>query len=264
MLIAALQMEPVSGDIDANLEKIERAVKSAALMGARLLVAPELALTGYALGQRFATLAEPAEGPMVGRIRGLSRDNGVAIAVGFPERAGDHVYNSAVLALPDGGIHIYRKCHLYGPKERAAFRASSAPPAVYDFDGLKLGMLICYDVEFPEMVRGLALAGAQLVLVPTALPAGPSARQVSRLIVPSRAMENQLFIAYADLCGTENGASYEGRSVIAAPDGEYLARAGREEALLLARINPAGYAVTEAETPYLADRQPEVYRQMKQ
>lgn len=262
MLIAALQMEPVSGDVEANLAKIDRALKTAASMGARLLVAPELALTGYSLGARFQTIAEDVNGPMVSAVRAMAARSGLAIAVGFPERVGDVVYNASMLALPEGGIHIYRKCHLYGPKEKAAFAPSRTPPAVYAIGGLKVGMLICYDVEFPEMVRGLALNGAQLVIVPTALPAGPSARQVSRIIVPARAMENQLFIAYADLCGTENGASYEGRSVIAAPDGEYLARAGRDETLLFARINPAAYAVTEAETPYLSDRQPDVYGQM--
>ncbi|MBB4062972.1 carbon-nitrogen hydrolase family protein [Gellertiella hungarica] len=262
MLIAALQMEPVPADTGANLAKIERAARSAAAMGVTLLVAPELAVSGYSLGARFATIAEPAEGPSIARIRAMAAEQGMAICVGFPERADGVVYNSAVLATPSGDLHIYRKCHLYGPKERAAFAVSTAPPAVFELGGLKVGMLICYDVEFPEMVRGLALQGAQLVLVPTALPAGPSARQVSRLIVPSRAMENQLFIAYADLCGVENGAAYEGRSVIAAPDGEYLARAGRDETLLFARINPAAYAVTEAETPYLADRMPEVYRKL--
>lgn len=263
MLIAALQMEPVSGDVAANLAKIERGLRTAAAMGARLLVAPELALTGYALGARFQTIAEDRDGAMVTEIRRMARAFGMAVAVGFPERAGEAVYNSALLALPDGPCHIYRKCHLYGPKEKAAFAVSAAAPEVYDLNGMKVGMLICYDVEFPEMVRGLALAGAQLVIVPTALPAGPSARQVSRIIVPARAMENQLFIAYADLCGSENGAFYEGRSVVAAPDGEYLARAGRDETLLFARINPGAYAVTEAETPYLADRQPDVYRQLR-
>lgn len=262
MLIAALQMQPVSGDIRANLARIEHAAETASVMGARLLVAPELALTGYSLGARFASIAEPADGAMITAIRTMAARHRLAIAVGFPEREGDVVYNSAILAAPDGPFHIYRKCHLYGPKERAAFAASSEPPAVFDLGGLKVGMLICYDVEFPEMVRGLALAGADLVVVPTALPAGASAQQVSRIIVPARAMENQLFIAYADLCGTENGASYEGRSVIAAPDGEHLASAGTEETLLFARINRSAYVTTEAETPYLADRKPDVYRKL--
>lgn len=262
MLIAALQMQPVSGDVTANLAKLERAAETASVMGARLLVAPELALTGYALGARFATIAEPADGPMVLAVSAMAARHGLAIAVGFPERAGDAVYNSAILAQPDGTRHAYRKCHLYGPKEKAAFVPSSDPPAVFPVGGLKVGMLICYDVEFPEMVRGLALAGADLVVVPTALPAGPSARQVSRIIVPARAMENQVFIAYADLCGVENGASYEGRSVIAAPDGEHLASAGQEETLLFARINRNAYAAAEAETPYLADRQPHVYARL--
>lgn len=259
MLIAALQMEPTPGDYEANLAKIERAARAAAEMGARLLVTPELSLSGYALGKRFATLAEPADGPAVSRLRALAEALGLAIVAGFPERDGERVFNSAVLAKPDGTYHVYRKCHLYGPAEKAAFAVSDALPTVMTVDTLKVAMLICYDVEFPEMVRGLALSGAKLILVPTALPAGPASRHVSNLLVPTRAMENQLFIVYADLCGQENGLEYEGRSVIAAPDGEYLARAGQDETLLFARIHPGAYAVTDAETPYLADRRAELY-----
>nr|WP_316655907.1 carbon-nitrogen hydrolase family protein [uncultured Gellertiella sp.] len=263
MLIAALQMEPVPGDFAANIGKIEQAARNAAAMGAGLLVAPELAVSGYALGPLFRTLAEPLDGPAVIRLKAIAAECGLAIVAGFPERAGPDIYNSAVLVQPDGTVHCYRKCHLYGPAERATFSVSHDPPDLVSLGSLKLGMLICYDVEFPEMVRGLALSGAQLIVVPTALPAGPSARLVSNLIVPARAMENQLFIAYADLCGAENGCAYEGRSVIAAPDGEYLARAGLEETLLFARINPAAYVVTEAETPYLADRRPEIYARFR-
>lgn len=259
MLIAALQMEPVSGDCAANLDRIEKAARSAAEMGAGLLVAPELAISGYALGLRFKTIAEPADGPSIAKIREMAARYNLAITVGFPERAEAVVYNSAALVRPDGTLHVYRKCHLYGAAERAAFEPSRQAPSVVMLGNLPVGLLICYDVEFPEMVRGLALAGARLILVPTALPAGPSARQVSSLIVPARAMENQVFIAYADLCGRENGSAYEGRSVIAAPDGEYLARAGKDETLLFARINPAAYAVSAAETPYLADRRPDIY-----
>lgn len=260
MLIAALQMQPVPTDYSANTAKIERALQAAVGMGASLLVTPELSLSGYALGHRFADVAQPADGEAVSRIRALSRAHQIAIVAGFPERDGPRVYNSAVLAKPDGTFHVYRKCHLYGPAEKAVFAVSDDLPVVMTVGPLKVGLLICYDVEFPEMVRGLALAGAKLVLVPTALPAGPASRHVSQLVVPARAMENQLFIVYADLCGQENGLVYEGRSVIAAPDGECLARAGQDETLLFARINPGAYAVTDAETPYLADRRPDLYR----
>lgn len=260
MLIAALQMEPTPTDFAANHAKIERAARAAVEMGASLLVTPELSLSGYALGKRFSEIAEPVDGAAVSRLRALSQELGLAIVAGFPERDGERVYNSAVLVKPDGSQHVYRKCHLYGPAEKAVFAVSDAVPAVMTVGNLRVGLLICYDVEFPEMVRGLALAGAKLIIVPTALPAGPASRHVSNLVVPARAMENQLFIVYADMCGQENGLGYEGRSVIAAPDGEYLARAGQDETLLFARINPGAYAVTDAETPYLTDRRPELYR----
>ena len=133
-------------------------------------------------------------------------------------------------------------------------------PHVFDLNGIKTGMLICYDVEFPENVRTLALAGAELILVPTALPEGIISRRVADTVVPTRAFENGVFLVYADLCGAENGLSYGGRSVILAPDGDELARAGMRETLLVAEIDPTAYDDAKAQNPYLIDRRPGLYR----
>lgn len=259
MQISLFQMQPISAEVELNLQKIERASRVAAEMGADLLVAPELAVTGYALGTDFSAVAEPRDGAVVRRLQKMADQQGLAIAAGFAEKADDVVYNSAVVARPKDSPVFYRKCHLYGPVEKAAFAPGGEPPAVFSIGGLKAGLLICYDVEFPEMVRGLALQGADLVIVPTALPAGKSARHVAQLVVPSRAMENQVFIAYSDLCGAEGELSYEGRSVIVAPDGEGLARAGHDETLLFASVDKGAYETCRKENPYLTDRRPELY-----
>ncbi|MDI7860392.1 carbon-nitrogen hydrolase family protein [Rhizobiaceae bacterium n13] len=260
MQISLFQMQPISGDVELNLQKIERASRVAAEIGAELLVTPELAVTGYALGKDFTSVAEARNGPAVRRLQVMADEQGLAIAAGFAEKEDDGVvYNSAVVVRPRETPVFYRKCHLYGPVEKAAFAPGGEAPATFKVGGLRAGMLICYDVEFPEMVRGLALAGAELVIVPTALPAGKSARHVAQLVVPSRAMENQVFIAYADLCGQEAGLTYEGRSVIVAPDGEALARAGHDETILFASIDPGAYEACHKENPYLTDRRPELY-----
>ncbi len=136
----------------------------------------------------------------------------------------------------------------------------SEPPHVFDLNGIKTGMLICYDVEFPENVRTLALAGAELILVPTALPEGIISRRVADTVVPTRAFENGVFVVYADLCGTENDLSYGGRSVILGPDGDELARAGMRETLLVAEVDPADYDDARSQNPYLIDRRPGLYR----
>ena len=260
MKIAVLQMQPVAADIRANLEKIVQAAESASAMGADLLLAPELALSGYALGPRFADVAEPRDGDMVSALLDIAAEFELAICAGFPERDGSGIYNSAVLVRPDGSAECYRKTHLYGEAERAAFRAGDERPHVFDLCGIRTGMLVCYDVEFPENVRSLALAGAELVLVPTALPDGVISRRIADMVVPVRALENGVFVAYADLCGSEGEMRYGGRSVIVSPDGDEIARAGMGETLLIAEIDPDAYLEARRQNPYLTDRRPVIYR----
>ena len=260
MLISLYQMQPISGDVPGNIGKIAQAAIAAAEMGADVLVTPELGTSGYGLGPRFAELAETRDGSIIGALTEIAADCGLAICAGFPERDGDQVFNSAVVVRPDGSLEFYRKGHLYGDGERAAFVAGPDSPHVFDLFGIKTGMLICYDVEFPEYVRTLALAGAELVLVPTALPAGIISRRVADMVGPTRAFENGLFLVYADLCGNEGELSYTGRSVILAPDGDELARAGTGETLLVAKIDLSAYDDAKAQNPYLTDRRPSLYR----
>ncbi|MEP9367695.1 carbon-nitrogen hydrolase family protein [Xanthobacter sp. VNH20] len=259
MLIALLQMTPAAADPVANLARIEQAAMAAGAFGCDLLVTPEMGVTGYNIGADIARLAEPRDGPLVRRLGEIAARAGLALVAGFPERADGAIYNSLVLARPQDSPFVYRKCHLYGPDEKAAFTAAGAYSDIVEIAGLKVGFLICYDVEFPEMVQGLALAGADLVVVPTALAATPSCRRIALSLVPARALENHVFIAYADLCGSERGLTYQGCSVIAAPDGEDLARAGEAEALLMARIEPRAYDAARAENPYLEERRPTLY-----
>ena len=254
VIVAVLQMEPTPADVAANLAHIATAARAAASFGATLLVTPEMAVTGYAIWDDIPRLAEARDGAIVGALSGLAKRHGMAVVAGFPERDGAAVYNSAVAALPDGATHLYRKSHLYGPYEKAAFEAGREPSPLFEIGALKAGLLICYDVEFPEMTRGLALAGAELLLVPTALPKGGTSARVSRSLVASRALENRVFVAYAGLCGCENGQSYQGGSVIVGRDGEDLARAGLEATLLISRLDTS---ITGE--PYLIDRRPDLY-----
>lgn len=255
---ACLQMQPQPADIDANLARIGAAAASAAALGSRLLVTPEMAVTGYAIWDRIAQLAQPRDGAIVQGLIAIAREHRIAVAAGFPERCGDTVYNSVVLVQADGATVFYRKCHVYGPLENAAFSKSSAHSEIVEIAGIKAAMLICYDVEFPEMVRAAVLAGAQLLLVPTALPRSAPSRRVALSMVPTRAFENNVFIIYAGLCGVENETPYQGNSVIVGPDGEDLARAGMDETLLIATLDPARFATLQLD-PYLRDRRPELY-----
>ncbi|WP_277343792.1 nitrilase-related carbon-nitrogen hydrolase, partial [Pseudomonas viridiflava] len=126
------------------------------LQGAQLLVCPEMFLTGYNIGAAAVQrLAQPADGAAARQIAGIARHTGVAIAYGYPERGEDgRLYNAAQLIDAHGNrLGNYRKTHLFGDADRAMFSAGEQAPALFEFNGWKLGLLICYDLEFPENAR---------------------------------------------------------------------------------------------------------------
>src|SRR3546814_6062788 len=143
MRLAVLKMGAVAGDVAANLALIDAAAGQAAAGGARLLVAPELALTGYGAGEAIRDLAEPADGPQVARLRSLAKAHGLGIVAGFAEREGEHIFNSLVLADGEAPPSIYRKTNLYGAYERRLFTPGNPQSDLRDFDGVRPGLLIC-------------------------------------------------------------------------------------------------------------------------
>ena len=254
MRIAIQQMEAVAGDVAANLDRIAAAAEQAAAGGARLLVAPELALTGYGAGEAIRSLAEPADGPQMKRLQALAVQHDIAIVAGFAERADGRLYNSLAMVADDARPFVYRKTHLYADYERALFTPGRTSIDMWIFHDLKLSFLICYDVEFPENVRRLAKAGVEVVLVPTALPQGPFAAFIATQVVPVRAFENQVFVVYANHAGRDDRFAYAGLSCAAGPDGQFLAAAPDDQpALLFADIEPAAFAESRRANTYLAD-----------
>lgn len=258
MRLAIHQTAGSTRDAAANLESMAASAADAAREGARLLVLPELYLTGYNIGEAVGELAEPADGPSARRAAEIARANDLAILYGYPAREGDELYNAAQLVDRDGRrVANHRKLHLPSAWEKRVFRRGGALTTC-TIDGVRLGILVCYDVEFPESVRSLALAGAQVVLVPTALTQ-PYDR-VSTRLVPTRAFENGVFVAYADRVGAEDDVAYCAGSCIVGPDGLDIARARRGEELVVADIDIARIAEVRDELPFLADRRPEIYR----
>lgn len=253
MRCAALQMQSRPSDVAANLERIDRAAAAAASQGAKLLITPELGLVGYGAGPDLPLLAEPADGRLTGRVAAIARKHDLAIVAGFAERDGEAVYNSAIF-VADDRRSVYRKSQLYGPYEKRWFRAPPPSTVIVRHGGLSFGLLICYDVEFPENVRRLAKAGVDAVLVPTALPKGASADFIAAHMIAVRAFENQVFVAYVDNAGRDGDFTYAGLSRIAAPDGSLLAAPeGHGESLMLFDIDPAAFARSRADNTYLAD-----------
>ncbi|MGW2730493.1 carbon-nitrogen hydrolase family protein [Streptomyces sp. NPDC001494] len=261
MRTALLQSSGRPGSIAENLKVLDEAAGRAAAAGAALLAAPEMFLTGYAIGDGIARLAEPADGDSADAVAEIAGRHGLAIAYGYPERHGDAVYNSAQLISADGArLANYRKTHLFGCFERDHFTPGEQPVVQTELNGLTVGLMICYDVEFPENVRAHALAGTDLLVVPTAQM--HPFQFVAESLVPVRAWESQMYVAYVNRVGREGEFEFVGLSVLAGPDGVARARAGREEQLVLADADPGFLAASREANPYLKDRRPGLYRSL--
>ena len=259
MRIALAQCESRPLDADGNLARLANALDAARERGADLLLTPEMFLTGYAIGpDAVGRLAQPRDGEWARAVSELARSCGVAVLYGYPERVADAVHNSVQLVAADGTpLAGYRKTHLFGELDRSQFHPSDDASPVVEIAGWRCGLLICYDVEFPETARALALAGVDVVLAPTANMVAYDV--VATTLVPARAYENQLYVAYANYSGTEAGLAYGGLSCVAAPDGRDLARAGRGQELLLADLDRGALAASRRDTTYLRDRRPGLY-----
>ncbi|MGW0844799.1 carbon-nitrogen hydrolase family protein [Streptomyces sp. NPDC002787] len=258
MRTALLQSSGRPGSVVGNLKVLDEAAGRAAVAGARLVVAPEMYLTGYAIGDDIARLAEAADGDSADAVAEIAERHGVAIAYGYPERAGEAVFNSAQLVSADGvRLANYRKTHLFGCFERDHFTPGEQAVVQAELDGLRVGIMICYDVEFPENVRAHALAGTDLLVVPTAQM--HPFQFVAESMIPVRAFENQMYVAYVNRVGREGEFEFVGLSTLAGPDGVARTRAGRGDELVLADVDPAFLAASRETNPYLQDRRPGLY-----
>ncbi|WP_236019242.1 nitrilase-related carbon-nitrogen hydrolase [Fuscibacter oryzae] len=235
MRLALWQAPSPAEDVAGGLAGLGRALAGAAAAGAEVLVGPESFLPGYNSGN-IARLAQPRGGDWHQALADLARQAGCALVLGYGERDGDRVFNSAVAFGPDGAeLAHYRKIQLYGPREKAIY-APGDRYATFALKGRVMGLLICYDVEFGPHVAALAARGADAVLVPTAnmMPY----THVAEATVPAMAANNAVGIVYANYCGVEGDLTYAGGSVITGPHGEILAKAGPGAALLIADLPP--------------------------
>jgi len=258
MRVALYQCPPLPMDPAANLQRLHQIALEA--RGADVLVLPEMFLTGYNIGvDAVNVLAEVYNGEWAQQVGRIAKTAGLAIVYGYPERSEDgQIYNAVQLIDAQGErLANYRKSHLFGDLDHAMFSAGDNALPIVELNGWKLGMLICYDLEFPENARRLALAGAELILVPTANMQPYDV--IADVTVRARAIENQCFVAYANYCGHEGELQYCGQSSIAAPDGSRAALAGLDEALIVGELDRQVMDDARTAYNYLHDRRPELY-----
>ena len=228
-IIAVCQLSLAVGDIEGNLATAADAVGQAAEAGAGLVVLPELCDSGYVFADAAEArgLASPAgDSRTLRQWHDLAQASQTVIVGGFCELAPDgRLFNSAAMVDASGTRVVYRKAHLWD-KEKQVFTPGAGPPPVVTLPIGRVGVLICYDLEFPEWVRQVALTGADLIAAPVNWPAAahPAGERPAEVVkAQADASVNGVFIAVADRCGDERGVSWIGGSLIAGPDGYPLA-----------------------------------------
>lgn len=231
MRIGIYQANSPAGDIPAGLTVVDKALREASEAGVDMLVLPEMFLPGYNVD-----VTEPPRGwdNEIVLVQAMCRAAGVGLTIGVPEFTGGVVYNAAFV-FDDTGTEItrYRKIQLFGPREQRLF-AFGDQLVTFEFKGVRMGVLICYDVEFSAHVRALKEAGAEAILVPTAnmMPFV----NVNQITVPGNACANAITIAYCNYCGSEGNLDYVGLSSITGPDGYMLAGKGTGPGLAVAEL----------------------------
>lgn len=261
--IALVQFEGALGEVEKNVADACELISQAAENGADLVVLPELFSTGYHLdtiGPHIVKLAEPIDGPTVRALQQAARQAGcyVIAPIALIRDVGGVPYNSAVLIDREGAVvGSYDKVHLWA-LERFYFRAGASYP-VFDTDFGRIGIMVCYDMGFPEAARSLALQGADLIVCPSAWCVEDM--DVWEINAPARALENTVFLAAVNRFGREGGDLYmPGKSMVCNPRGKKLAQLEDEAAGILYVDLPAADIDTyRVKSPYLRDRRADTY-----
>lgn len=286
--LGMFQMQAACGEgaSEKNLDLMEEAVSLAQEYDVQLLSFPELFVPGYTLSPEDARkVAEFQDGPSVTRAREVARKNNMALIFPYAEKAegpdGKMQYFDSIAVINENGdlLYDYRKTHLYGQQERDNWDFGTSEYPIHSIFGFPVGVLNCYECEFPELSRILALNGAKLIVGPTAadnyytLPDGKRSDipypDISTLLIPANAYQNNIFFAYSNRCGYESRGKdvwhYRGNSIVCGPHGDTIVAAGHEQnTMLIADCVPAYYGMTHPAKDYyyLKDRRPDLYQEL--
>jgi omega-amidase len=253
---AIIQFDVRLGDVKRNYSVVARRITSLAKQGAHLIVLPEMWSTGFA-NDRLNDLSESTP-KVLEDLSALSRELGVTVIGSLPEKARNRIYNTAYVTDSDGSIAgAYRKVHLFTLTGEERYFQAGREAVVSETSLGPIGLMICYDLRFPELCRSLALRGARIVAVMAQWPAERVAHW--KVLLLARAIENQLFVLGANRCGKDEGLAYAGHSRIVSPYGEVIARAGRPAGIITGTIDLALVEKARKQIPCLKERVPEAY-----
>jgi len=252
---AAIQFNVKPGDVDANLEYVRAALVRAAEQGAQLAVLPEMWSSGFDYKNLKQLAARTSA--VVAEVMELSRCLKLVICGSMPEPHGDKVYNTVFLADNGTLAGIYRKMHLFSLLGEDRSFDGGDSRLLADTSIGKVGVLICYDLRFPELARRLTIEGARVLCIPAQWPRPREDHW--RTLLRARAIENQLFVVSCNACGVIGKLDFFGMSMIIGPRGEVLAEAGDEQGEIVAPLDMRVMEDWRAQIPCLSDRRPELY-----
>jgi len=265
--VALAQMSCRRGDKPENLKKMKTLIIQAKKESAELIVFPELSLTGYVVKDQIYELAENIPGSSTTTIEALAKENKIHVVFGMPElseKTHATIYNTSVLVGPKGLIGTYRKMYLptHSVFEEKRYFRQGYQTATFNTELGKIGLIICYDIFFPEVARLTRLEGAQLIVC---ISASPGVRKAFfETLTMARAMENTAFLAYVNLVGVEDGLQFWGGSRLVGPNGKVLAQAKYdEEDLVVDSFSYSDIRPVEAFVPTLKDLRPELFDELK-
>jgi predicted amidohydrolase len=250
--VSVVQTES-SLDPAVNRARLDEAAKLAP--ASDLVVFPEAFARDFGKpGSDLTAFAEPLDGPFVTRLREISDQHGVAVLAGMFERADDGALPWNTLVLADSGtLTTYRKIHLYdsfGYRESDTLAPGAVDPVVATVAGVRIGLMTCYDLRFPELARLLTAAGAEVIVVPAAWVAGERKTSHWTTLLRARAIENLVYVVGAAQCGPR----YTGHSLVASPYGDTIVQAANDETVLRVSLDLAAVAAAREANPSLANR----------
>lgn len=265
MKIMLAQRRSQVGDIDRNLSVIEAVVSKS---DADLIIFPELFMSGYLPRDQVSAIAEAEDGPTVSKISNICTDSSKSVIFGMPlrhPRVSGQITNSAVVVDSRGNIGRYDKTYLptFGPFEEALYFSEGQSANPVEVSSVKVGVMICYDIFFPELSKLLALRGADLLVCISASPTA-TVENFMRLL-PARAIENASYFAYVNSVGTHLDMVFGGMSRLLDPRGEIIASADPlEEGTVTGEFDPASLELFRRMRPTLRDSRSEVFEAMIQ
>ncbi|MGB9713455.1 MAG: carbon-nitrogen hydrolase family protein [Candidatus Bathyarchaeales archaeon] len=266
--VALAQISCKRGNKKENIRKMEGYVIKAKEQDARLVIFPELSLTGYVVRDQIYELAETIPGPSTKAIENIAKKHETHIIFGMPElseKTQAVIYNTAVLVGPEGFIGKYRKMYLptHSVFEEKRYFRPGYQTAMFETEIGRIGLIICYDIFFPEICRLTRLKGAQLIVC---ISASPAVRKTFfETLTAARAMENAVFLAYVNLVGIENGLQFWGGSRLIGPQGKLIACAKYdEEEIITCEVDYADIKPVETFVPTLKDLRPELFDELKE